>query len=144
MHPSGPTEVGVNLLTIGYLVVIVVAFYFLLIRPQQKRQKETQELLSTLRPGDRVVTAGGLFGTIERMEDDIMELRIADGVVVDMAVSSVVRRADVVEPGADDSGESAERPHLESDEVEEPPVRVSAEDEKESETAASAAEKKDE
>jgi preprotein translocase subunit YajC len=133
----------VNLLTVGYLVVIVVAFYFLLIRPQQKRQKEQQELMSALRPGDRVVTAGGLYGTIERIEDDLMELRIADGVIVDMSRSSVVRRADMVEAGPSGQEEQAERPHLDSDEVEEPPVRVSGGEEVD-EDATEPAEKKDE
>lgn len=113
-----------NLLTVGYLVIIVAAFYFLLIRPQQKRAKEQQELMASIRPGDRVVTAGGLYGTIERVEDEIVELRIADGVVVDMARSSIVRRAEAV-PTVHEDAEPAEHPHLDSDEVEEPPVRVS-------------------
>jgi preprotein translocase subunit YajC len=133
----------VNPLTIGYLVIIVVAFYFLLIRPQQKRQKEQQELMSALKPGDRVVTAGGLYGTIERLEDDTMELRIADGVVVDMARSSVVRRTDAVEACPSGSEEAAERPHRESDEVEEPPVRVSGDEAADEDAAEPSAEKKD-
>jgi preprotein translocase subunit YajC len=127
----------VNLLTIGYLALIVVAFYFLLIRPQQKRQKETQELMASLGVGDRVVTAGGLFGTIERLEDDLMELRIADGVVVDMARSSVVRRADLVD-------EPDEHPHLESGEVDEPPVNVAGDDAPEEDVPAPPSDKKDE
>jgi preprotein translocase subunit YajC len=134
----------VNLLTVGYLAVIVVAFYFLLIRPQQKRQKEQQELMASLQPGDRVVTAGGLFGTIERVEDDMLELRIADGVVVDMARSSIVRRADRFEAAPSDSAEPAERPHLESAEVEEPPVHVSDDGSAVEDVPAPPAEKKDE
>jgi len=135
----------VNLLTVGYLALIVVAFYFLLIRPNQKRQKETQELMASLEVGDRVVTAGGLFGTIERIEDDLMELRIADGVVVDMARSSVVRRAERVETEPAGPEASDEHPHLESGDVEEPPVHVddeSAADE--SPAPPSPADKKDE
>jgi preprotein translocase subunit YajC len=137
-------EVEVNLLTIGYLGLIVVAFYFLLIRPQQKRQKETQQLMASLEVGDRVVTAGGLFGTIERIEDDLMELRIADGVVVDMARSSVVRRADLVEATPSGSGEPDERPHLESGEVEEPPVHVADDEATEADAPAPSSDKKDE
>jgi preprotein translocase subunit YajC len=134
----------VNLLTVGYLAVIVVAFYFLLIRPQQKRQKETQELMASLQAGDRVVTAGGLFGTIERIEDDMLELRIADGVVVDMARSSIVRRADRFEATPSETDEPDERPHLESGEVEEPPVHVSAEEPADGDVPAPPAHKKDE
>jgi preprotein translocase subunit YajC len=133
-----------NLLTIGYLALIVVAFYFLLIRPQQKRQKETQELMASLGVGDRVVTAGGLFGTIERLEDDLMELRIADGVVVDMARSSVVRRADLVDASPSGSDEPDEHPHLESGEVDEPPVNVAGDDAPEEDVPAPPSDKKDE
>jgi preprotein translocase subunit YajC len=134
----------VNLLTIGYLAVIVVAFYFLLIRPQQKRQKETQELMASLEVGDRVVTAGGLFGTVERIEDDMLELRIADGVVVDMARSSIVRRVDRFEAKPSGAGEPEERPHLESGDVEEPPVHVSGDEPADEEVPAPPADKKDE
>jgi preprotein translocase subunit YajC len=134
----------VNLLTIGYLALIVVAFYFLLIRPQQKRQKETQDLMASLQVGDRVVTAGGLFGTIERLEDDHMELRIADGVVVDMARSSVVRRADLVEAAPSGSAEPDEHPHLESGEVEEPPVHVADDEATDKDAPESPVDKKDE
>lgn len=83
-----------NTLTLVYIAVIFVAFYFLLIRPQQKRAKEQSSLMASLKHGDRIVTIGGLFGTIERIDDDVIELRISDGVVVDVARSAVARRVD--------------------------------------------------
>ncbi len=49
------------------LVLIFVVFYFLLIRPQQQKQKETQQMLSALKRGDRVVTGGGIVGTVQRV-----------------------------------------------------------------------------
>jgi preprotein translocase subunit YajC len=87
-------EAFVNTLTLVYIAVIFVAFYFLLIRPQQKRSKEQANLMASLKTGDRVVTVGGLFGTIERLDDEIVEVRIADGVVVDIARSAIARRVD--------------------------------------------------
>jgi preprotein translocase subunit YajC len=65
------------------LVLIFVVFYFLLIRPQQKKAKEHRETLSNLRRGDKVVTNGGLVGTITRVPNDTeLIVEIADGVKV--------------------------------------------------------------
>lgn len=66
------------------LVLIFVVFYFLLIRPQQKRMKEHKEMLGAVRRGDRIVTNGGLVGTVTRVDedDDMLTVEIADGVRV--------------------------------------------------------------
>lgn len=65
------------------LVVMLVAFaaifYFLLIRPQRRRQKEHRDLLGSLKRGDRVLTAGGIFGTIEDMDEDSITIVVEDG-----------------------------------------------------------------
>lgn len=65
------------------LVVMLVAFaaifYFLLIRPQRRRQKEHRDLLGSLKRGDRVITAGGIFGTIEDMSEDSITLAVEEG-----------------------------------------------------------------
>ncbi len=65
------------------LVVMLVAFaaifYFLLIRPQRRRQKEHRDLLGSLKRGDRVVTIGGIFGTIEDMSEDSITLTVEEG-----------------------------------------------------------------
>ena len=62
------------------LVVFVVVFYFLLIRPQQKRAKEHQAMLSKLATGDEVVTAGGILGRVTDVGDSFVTIEIADGV----------------------------------------------------------------
>lgn len=64
-----------NLTTFLPLIVFVAIFYFLLIRPQQKRTKETREMQSSLSKGDKVVTVGGLQGTIESIDDQAAVLR---------------------------------------------------------------------
>lgn len=65
------------------LVLIFVVFYFLLIRPQQKKVKAHKEMLSNIRRGDRVVTNGGIIGTVTRVNDDNeLTLEIAEGVRV--------------------------------------------------------------
>jgi preprotein translocase subunit YajC len=57
-------------------VLIFGIFWFLVIRPQQKRHKQHQEYLNALKTGDKVVTAGGIFGTVEKVDDQVVTLRI--------------------------------------------------------------------
>ena len=83
------------------LPVFFAVFYFLLIRPQQKRVKEHAELIRSIEPGDDVLTNGGLYGTITTIDGQIAELEIADGVVVRIQRAAV---AELIEwdSGADD------------------------------------------
>ena len=60
------------------LILIFGIFYFLLIRPQQKRQQELQKMVENLKKGDRVVTAGGLIGTIMSLQNDYVVLKVGD------------------------------------------------------------------
>lgn len=60
------------------IVVIVIAFYFILIRPQQRRQKDRNTMLKALQPGAKVVTIGGIHGTVTEMDDQTVTLRVAD------------------------------------------------------------------
>lgn len=71
------------------LVIIMGIFYVLLILPAQRRQKKTQEMISALKNGDKVVTTGGLMGTIVGIEGDSVQLRIADQVKVKVLRSAV-------------------------------------------------------
>jgi preprotein translocase subunit YajC len=77
------------LLPIG---LIFVVFYFLIIRPQNKKQKETQSMLAAIKKGDKVSTAGGIRGTIHAVKDDTVIIRVDDNVKLEFnksAVSSV-------------------------------------------------------
>ena len=71
------------------LLIIMVIFYVLLILPAQRRQKKTQEMLGALKNCDKVITNGGLFGTIVGIENDSIQLRIADQVKVKVLRSAV-------------------------------------------------------
>jgi preprotein translocase subunit YajC len=71
------------------LILIFAVFYFILIRPQQKRQKEHRQLLQTLKKGDKVVTTGGLQGTIVNLSDTVVTVEIADKVKVKVGRSYV-------------------------------------------------------
>lgn len=76
----------------GFLPLIAIGFifYFLLILPAQRRQKKTREMLGSLKSGDRVVTSGGLLGTVVSLEDSVVILRVADQVKVRLLKSAVV------------------------------------------------------
>lgn len=74
-------------------LLIIVIFYFLILRPQQKRQKERSKLLESLKRGDKIVTAGGVYGTIEAIEDKTILVKIAENVKVKMdrtAITTII------------------------------------------------------
>ncbi len=77
-----PESSGPNYQMLILLVVFIGIFYFFMIRPQMKRQKEHRNLLSSLSKGDEVVTTGGVYGVIESVNDAKVELRVAEGVVM--------------------------------------------------------------
>jgi preprotein translocase subunit YajC len=83
------TTGGFDWTLIVFLVLIFVVFYFLLIRPQRKRQKEHQELLQELKRGDRVVTAGGIYGVIESVSEDSVLIKVESGATMRVAKGSV-------------------------------------------------------
>ena len=71
------------------MLLIIGVFYVLLIRPQQKRQKELQQTISQLKTGDRVVTTGGIIGTITTVRDTSFLIRSADKTILEIARSAV-------------------------------------------------------
>jgi preprotein translocase subunit YajC len=82
---------GSSLLSLAPLLFIFAIFYFLLIMPQQKKQKKWQAMLSELKNGDRIVTSGGLRGTIINLKDDSLVLRVPpDNLKLEVSRSSVV------------------------------------------------------
>jgi len=72
------------------LVVMFAIFYFLLIRPQQKRAKQHRQLLDALKIGDEIVTAGGIHGKIAALQDKVVSVEIATGVKIKVNRSSIV------------------------------------------------------
>ncbi|MEK9662149.1 MAG: preprotein translocase subunit YajC [Alphaproteobacteria bacterium] len=90
------------------LILIFVVFYFLLIRPQQKRAREHREMLSAIRRGDRIITGGGIIGTVTRVkDDDELTVEIAEGVKVSVArstVGQVISRSDSGKGGDGNAG----------------------------------------
>ncbi len=83
-QPEGgqPGGLGALISTLIPFVLIFVIFYFLLIRPQQKRAKEHQRMLESLKRGDKVITAGGIYGVVEAVGTNTVTLKIAENVKV--------------------------------------------------------------
>ena len=71
------------------LILIMVVFYFLMIMPAQKRQKKIAEMLKNLKNGDKVITNGGIYGTIVGLEDDTLQLRIADQLKIKISRNAI-------------------------------------------------------
>jgi len=87
------------------LVLIFVVFYFLLIRPQQKKAKEHRAMLGVLRRGDRIVTSGGLIGKITRVNENELTVEIADDVRVRVVRSMISDVLAKTEPEDDEEEE---------------------------------------
>ena len=71
------------------LALIMVIFYFLLIRPQRKKQKETQDMLATLRPGDKVATAGGIRGVVKHVKETTVTIKVDSNTTIEFNKSSI-------------------------------------------------------
>jgi preprotein translocase subunit YajC len=81
----GPPGMGM-LLQLAPMLIIFVILYLLLIRPQQQQQQKLKQMLGALKKGDRVLTSGGIFGTVLGVEDAKVVLRIAEGQKEDIKV----------------------------------------------------------
>ena len=87
-----------------YLVILVAAFYFLIVRPQRRQSMVRRQILSAVEAGDEIVTTGGVYGTVLAIHDDTLDLEIADGVVVKIARGAVAARI-TPEPEYDEDAE---------------------------------------
>jgi preprotein translocase subunit YajC len=98
--PTAPNQTGELIKMAGWMVVMFVVFYFLLIRPQQKRQREHADLLKTIKPGDKISCAGGIIAVVLTVKEKTVTVRSADTKleVAKSAVGEILER----------SGESSE------------------------------------
>ena len=76
------------------LILLFVIFYFLIIRPQQKQQREHKAMLESLKKGDKIVTSGGLIVEIAKVEEDFIKIKLSDGVIARLERTYVARKLD--------------------------------------------------
>ncbi len=88
---SGGGSGGSPMSLIFMVIAIFAVMYFLMIRPQQRQKKQHQELLSKISKGDKIVTAGGINGTIAGVKDDTVIVKIADNVKVEVSRASITK-----------------------------------------------------
>ena len=88
-QPQNPT-ISTLLMLLQFLPIFVIV-YFLILRPQQQRQKQQTEMLKALKKGDRVLTTGGMYGTVVGVDDQKAVLKIADDIKVEFSKSSIVQ-----------------------------------------------------
>ena len=86
---GGPVQRPNMLVSLLPFIAVFAIFYLLLIMPQRKKQKKHMEMVENLRPGDRVITTAGIFGTIMGVQKDRIELKIAANVKIDITKSAV-------------------------------------------------------
>lgn len=82
----------------GWFGIMIAIFYFILIRPQQRREKERKALLAKVKTGDQVVFAGGLMGIVANVKDNVLSIKIADKVKIEVVRGAVTQ---VLEKGAE-------------------------------------------
>jgi len=87
--PAREPQEGFDWTAVIFLIAFFVVMYLVLVRPQRKRQKEHQQLVEELRRGDRVITAGGIYGEIESLSEDSVVIKVESGVTMRVAKNSV-------------------------------------------------------
>lgn len=97
-----PSQSASFLHMLPMLILFILVFYFLLVRPQTKRAKEQKKLMSSLTVGDEVITAGGIIGKISRLKDNYIGLEISKGVEITVQRASIVN---ILPKGTLDSAE---------------------------------------
>jgi preprotein translocase subunit YajC len=96
-----------------FILVLLVLMWFMLIRPQRRRQIDAQRMIESVRVGSEIVTAGGLYGTVTAIEDDEVRLEIADGIQVRIAKRAIAGTVSEEEEEPEEL-EEAEEPEQET------------------------------
>lgn len=102
---AGGAEGGNPLMSMMPLILMFVIFYFLLIRPQQKKAKAHKEMLGSLKKGDKVITGGGMYGRIEAIDGDVISVDLGNGMVVEINRGFVSGLADRAPKSAKPKGD---------------------------------------
>lgn len=92
--PGGEGGSPNPLMTFLPFILMILVVWFLLIRPQRKKQKDHQQMLTTLAKGDRVVTSSGMFGTIVGIKDNVIVLKVGEDTKIEFLKSSIAGKVD--------------------------------------------------
>ncbi len=92
-----------DILSLAPILLLVVVFYFLLIRPQKNRQKKHAQMVSAVAPGTEVMTTAGIFGTVREVNDEVLNLEIAPGTVIRILPTAISKVIYPTSPPMDDA-----------------------------------------
>ncbi len=87
---SSPNQQVSPLIQLIPFALVLAIFYFVILLPMKKKQKKVQEFLDSLKVGDKIVTTGGLFGSIAKLSDEVVQLQVAPNVRVDISKAAIV------------------------------------------------------
>lgn len=94
---EGTSDTTSTVYMVVFLALLFAIFYFLIIRPQRRRQKRQHDLMSEIRTGDRVITIGGIYGQIDSLREDSAVLKIESGAMIRIARNSIAaKQSDVL------------------------------------------------
>ena len=99
-----------------FMLPLIAIYYFLLVRPRQRQQKHTQDMLANLQVGDEVVTTSGIYGQVEEFDEGTLFLRVADEAVIKVARQAIAQKIEYQEDWEDeDDPEALDAQDLEDD-----------------------------
>ena len=102
-HAAGEAGPAGGIVSFLPMIILFAIFYFLLIRPQQKKAKEHREMVASLKKGERVVTSGGIYGTITSLDETTVGLEVADKVKIKVGRGNIAMLVSGSEPAAKQS-----------------------------------------
>ena len=108
---GGSSSAGSMTTSLVTFALVIGIFYFLIIRPQNKKQKDTQNMISAMKKGDKIVTIGGIRGTVQSVKDDTAIIKVDDNTKLEMNKSAVatVLNAEAAKKDKKDQKEKAEK-----------------------------------
>lgn len=93
-NPAGGPQQGGTGMMIGYMVIIFALFYFMMIRPQAKKEKERKKLLESVKAGDRIMFCGGMIGIVAGVKEQSCTVKVSDNVKIEIARGAILRILD--------------------------------------------------
>ena len=105
LQAGGPAGTGQMMTTFVTFGLVILIFYFLIIRPQNKKQKETKKMLEALKKGDKVVSIGGIRGVIQSVKEDVILVKVDDNTKLEFNKSAI---SGLVDQKAEDSSKKEE------------------------------------
>ena len=118
LQDAAPQVGGNMVMTVAPFILIIAVFYFFMIRPQNKKQKEIEKMRDSLQKGDKVVTIGGIHGTVSSVKEKTVILKVDDGTKIEFDRSAVATVAgDRASARAEKAGKSEEKKDEKSDDA---------------------------